>query len=135
MNTASTGHSALVVTTVPPIKLKERYGFQRADFIWLTEMEREKEAVRPEKLCYEVQRAALRHLDTRQRPVVFLDSLQLVGSYVSFPEMARFVKTVIDAAAERGGTVISSMNTGVLGRSPGAILRKRFDFEVALPSG
>jgi hypothetical protein len=115
------------VTTVPPMRLSERHGFPRTDFIWLTEVGSGRNMFRPEKLGCDVQRAVMRRLSSGIRPVVFLDALDQLLMYVDFAEVLRFVKNLIDASAVRGGTVIATANLEALDQSQRSALARRFD--------
>ena len=124
-------HGVLCMTTLPPSKLKERYGLQGVEFCWLSDSASGEGVMRPRKLGYEVQRAATRHLRSRPGALLYLDGLERLGPYAPFPEIVRFVKSLVDASGESGGILVASMHPGFFGRAEEAVLRKRFDTVLA----
>lgn len=131
LGTMARTHGVLCMTTLPPAKLKERYGLQSVEFCWLSDSAAGEGVLRPRKLGYEVQRAATRHLRSRPGALLYLDGLERLGPYAPFPEIVRFVKTLVDASGESGGVLVASMHPGFFSRAEEAVIRKRFDTVLA----
>jgi len=131
LGSMSTSHRALCMTTLPPAKLKERYGLAGVDFIWLSDAASGNGVIRPRKLGYEVQRAATRHLRSGPGALLYIDGLERLGPYAPFPEIVRFIKSLADASGESGGILVASMHPGFFGRAEEAVIRKRFDTVLA----
>jgi len=127
LGSLSPARKVLCLTTLPPAKLKERYGLQSVEFLWLSDAATGEGVLRPGKLGCEVQRAATRHLRSGQGALLYVDGLERLGPYASFPEIVRFVKSLADASGESGGILVASMHPGFFGRAEEAVLRKRFD--------
>ncbi|MEM2869818.1 MAG: DUF835 domain-containing protein [Thermoplasmata archaeon] len=123
----SLSRKAICLTPISPAKLRERYGLAKVDFIWLTETSTSKEAIPPTKLGYEVQREALAHIRSAERPLIFLDALELIRPFVPFQESLRFVKCVCDACIEHSASVIAAFNPSAFEKKEAALLAKRFD--------
>lgn len=127
MGSMSKSHRVLCMTTIPPARLKERYGLPAVDFIWLSDSASGDGVIRPRKLGFEVQRAATRHLRSGQGALLYIDGLERLGPYAPFPEIVRFIKSLTDASGESGGILVASMHPGFFGRPQEALIRRRFD--------
>jgi len=127
---ASRTRRALCMTPHAPRKLKQAHDLSRADFLWLSESASGEGVLRPQKLAYEGLRAGLRHLRSGKGALVFLDGLERLRLYGELPDIVRFVKGLVDAAADCGGMVMASLEPGTLDPREEAVLRKRFETEL-----
>jgi hypothetical protein len=131
LGSISSAHRTLCLTTLPPAKLKERYGLPSVDFIWLSDAASGRGVIRPRELGYSVQQAAVRHLRSGSGAAVYLDGLERLVPYAPFPEIVRFIKCLADASGEYGGILVASVHPGFFGRAEEAAIRKRFEAVLA----
>jgi hypothetical protein len=124
-------HRTLCLTTLPPAKLRERYGLPAVDFIWLSDAAAGPGVMRPRELGYSAQQAAVRHLKSGTGDVVYIDGLERLAPYAAFPEIVRFVKCLADASGEHGGILLASVHPGFFGRAEEAMIKKRFESTLA----
>jgi hypothetical protein len=131
LGSISSAHRTLCMTTLPPAKLKERYGLPAVDFIWLSDATTGECVIRPRELGYTVQQAAVRHLKSGSGVVLYIDGLERLGPYAPFSEIVRFIKCLADASGEYGGILVASIHPGFFGRAEEAVIRKRFEAVLA----
>lgn len=131
LGSMAAAHRTLCITTLPPAKLKERYGLLGVEFIWLSDAAAGQGVMRPRELGYAVQQAAARHLRSGPGSVVHIDGLERLGPYAPFKDIVRFVKCLADASGEYGGILVASVHPGFFGRAEDAVLRKRFESVLA----
>jgi hypothetical protein len=124
-------HRTLCLTTLPPAKLRERYGLSSVDFIWLSDSSAGSSVMRPRELGYAVQQAAVKHLRSGSGAALYLDGLERLGPYAAFPDIVRFIKCLADASGEYGGILVASVHPGFFDRAQEAAIRKRFEAVLA----
>ena len=127
MEAGARSRRTLILTPHPPRRLKEGFDFSGAGFLWLSESASGEGVLRPQGYAVEGQRAVLRHFRSGPGGLVILDGLDGLRLYGDLPQLARFVKGTMDAAAENGGAVIASLAPGALEPAEEASLRRRFE--------
>ena len=127
LESASRTRPTLCITPHAPRKLRDNYDLTNARFLWLSESASGEGVLRPQKLAFEGQGAALRHLRSGKGALVLLDGLERLRLYAGLAELVRFVKGVCDAASDLGGIALASLEPGALEKREEAILRDRFD--------
>ncbi len=121
------GRRTLFITPHPPRRIKEGFDISGPEFLWLSESAAGDGVLRPQKYAVEGQRAALRHLRSGPGALVVLDGLDGLRLYGDMPQLVRFAKGAIDAAADCGGAVLASLVPGALAPAEEATISRRFE--------
>jgi hypothetical protein len=115
------------MTPHQPRLVKEGFDPARSEFLWLSESATGDGVLRPQKYALEGQRAVLRHLRSGPGALVVLDGLDSLRLYGDMPQLVRFAKGAIDAAAECGGSVLASLAPGAMAPAEEALIGRRFE--------
>jgi hypothetical protein len=122
------GRNALVLSGAHPERLRARFGLDEAGLVWLTAYTgSDEEALGPQTLEYELLVRATRHLRQNRGAILILDDMDYLASQRGFDGLARFLKSISDAAAQSHGTFLAVADPETFTERERAALLAMFD--------
>lgn len=103
----------LMITRTNPSRVRERYGMERAEILWLTDRTDSKEkTVEPvlERLIHRLESFMV----TGGQGIVFIDGLEYLKSSNSFEALLKFIRRLVDEISESEFTLILALNPATL---------------------
>jgi KaiC/GvpD/RAD55 family RecA-like ATPase len=120
--------NVLLVTSAHPNKLKEDYGLEGVDIMWVTdEPSKEIKSVAPGRMKFEMSKDLLAFISSNDRGVIFLEGIEFLILINGFDEVLKFVKQILDKSSGKGITAMVSINPKSIAEAQFMMFRNRFD--------
>lgn len=116
----------LLISRTNPTRLRERYGMDGVDLLWLTDRsDSEERTVEPvlERLLHRVESFMI----AGGQGIVMLDGLEFLKSANSFEAVLKFLRRVVDGVAESEFTFVLALNPGTLDGKELRILEREME--------
>ena len=95
----------LIITTRNPDWVRENFNIEKTPIIWITEVSHPN-AIRPERLEFEIEYSAIEFIRENKGGIVFLDGIGYLSAFQKFDEIHKFLKDILDTSSLYDGTVI-----------------------------
>ncbi|MEE9593675.1 MAG: DUF835 domain-containing protein [Thermoplasmata archaeon] len=119
------GEGKTLVSTLFPGKLREGYDLRNASFLWLSpETHPDFPSYRPARLTLEVLRDLVRTM--KPGSLSYIGELEVLIEEAGFLEVLEYTKLAVDAAIQRGGLVVASVEPAAVSAQVLSMLEKRF---------
>jgi hypothetical protein len=122
---ARQGSPALIVTRQLPSAVREDYDLETTPILYLTTSVG-KNHVPPTDPAL-LGRLVAEFVATAQAPVVALEGIEYLSTYVGFDFTLRIAQEIRDLVADRGGTLLLSANPAVLDERQASLLEREFE--------
>jgi hypothetical protein len=121
----ATGRRGMVITRTFPQKVRERLGGPETPILWLSNVGKEEDTVRPKDL--EKLSLAVEQFLARERGVVLLDAIEYLVTNNNFITVLRLVQSIRDQVAINKGIFLISANPSALDPHQLTLLQKEVD--------
>lgn len=129
------GVPVLLLTQTFPNKVLPRYDLQGIQAHWISDSTQSEEAIKPNRLEFEMAQRIFGFLRMSEGRVIFLDCLELLVMENGFEKVMRFLKRVNDHAAVSLSTVVVAASPRGFRDEQMLLLEKEFDFVRDLRQG
>jgi hypothetical protein len=123
---AEGGARVLVLSTSMPAKLKAARRLESAEVLWITEKSGPGK-VQATRLEFEVQKAVNEFFLRGPGGVLVIDGVDYLWSRAGGRTVTEFLKRCADTAAEKGGTLIATLDPAAVQDEQVAVLKRAFD--------
>jgi len=123
---AADGSRLLVLSTSMPAKLKAARKLETAEVLWITEKSGSGK-VQATRLEFEIQKAVNEFFQRGPGGVLVVDGVDYLWSRAGPRTVTEFLKRCADTAAEKGGTLIGTLDPAALPAEQLAVLKRSFD--------
>jgi isoleucyl-tRNA synthetase len=121
----ATGKRGLVITRTFPQKVRERLGGAETLILWLSNVGKDEDTVRPKDL--EKLSLAVEQFLARERGVVLLDAIEYLVTNNNFITVLRLVQSIRDQVAINNAVFLISVNPSALDPHQLTLLQKEVD--------
>jgi isoleucyl-tRNA synthetase len=121
----ATGRRGMVITRTFPQKVRERLGGPETPILWLSNVGKEEDTVRPKDL--EKLSLAVEQFLAREKGVVLLDAIEYLVTNNNFITVLRLVQSIRDQVAINKGIFLISANPSALDPHQLTLLQKEVD--------
>jgi isoleucyl-tRNA synthetase len=121
----ATGKRGLVITRTFPQKVRERLGGAETLILWLSNVGKEEDTVRPKDL--EKLSLAVEQFLARERGVILVDAIEYLVTNNNFITVLRLVQSIRDQVAINNGVFLISVNPSALDPHQLTLLQKEVD--------
>jgi isoleucyl-tRNA synthetase len=121
----ATGKRGLVITRTFPQKVRERLGGAETLILWLSNVGKEEDTVRPKDL--EKLSLAVEQFLARERGVVLLDAIEYLVTNNNFITVLRLIQSIRDQVAINNAVFLISVNPSALDPHQLTLLQKEVD--------
>jgi isoleucyl-tRNA synthetase len=128
----ATGKRGLVITRTFPQKVRERLGGAETLILWLSNVGKEEDTVRPKDL--EKLSLAVEQFLARERGVILLDAIEYLVTNNNFITVLRLVQSIRDQVAINNGVFLISVNPSALDPHQLTLLQKEVDQVIPGPA-
>jgi hypothetical protein len=128
----ATGKRGLVITRTFPQKVRERLGGAETLILWLSNVGKEEDTVRPKDL--EKLSLAVEQFLARERGVILLDAIEYLVTNNNFITVLRLIQSIRDQVAINNGVFLISVNPSALDPHQLTLLQKEVDQVIPGPA-
>ncbi len=118
----------LIITTKIPSKIREKYGLDLDNIMWLSDQESDEyKLLDPNRLEFEITRVITNFSQKKERGVIFLDGLEYLIVENGFERVSKFIKKTADICSINVITYVTYVNPNSISEEKLSVLKSTFD--------